>query len=208
MGVCKCPVISSGFIFRWVSAKVDRTDVGVEEVRAIRGHPSSLKAKHPTGARQPEGIRGSPQTPINPCAIRGHPRVRRHPQSRPSPESLGIRVEKLRTPLFFAEGIRGSGKSATPRPGNGEASCATTYRTLGLQRPENTEGPRPRYPGIFPFPPPGSPNHGGRSPVEVPHRERVPERGVAEARRRRGVRPFSARSPGLMLFMGVRRSHR
>ena len=57
MGVRKCPVISPGFVFQWVSAKADRADIGVEEVRAIRGHPSSLKAKHPAGARQPEGIR-------------------------------------------------------------------------------------------------------------------------------------------------------
>ena len=134
---------------------------------------------------------GNPQTPTIP-AVLGRPR---NPRGKTADTHVSRRKK--------------SAAAANPQPpadGNGEASCATAYRTLGLQRRESAEGPRPRCPSFFRSP---RLSEAWREIIGGgAHREWVPDRGVAEARRRRGVRPFSARSPGLMLFMGVRRSHR
>jgi len=157
-----CPQMPHHFLWLCLSMGVrkgrsDRT--GVEEVRAVRGHPSSPKAKRPAGARQPEGIRGhpparNPRTPVNPCEIRGPPTVRRHPQSWPSPGKP--RNPRGKTADTHVSRRKKSAAAANPQPpadGNGEASCATAYRTLGLQRRESAEGPRPRCPSFFSFPP-------------------------------------------------------
>ena len=136
-----CPQMPHHFLWLCLSMGVrkgrsDRT--GVEEVRAVRGHPSSLKAKHPTGARQPDG---------NPQESADTHRQKSAEAANPQPPDPGT-GKPLAQRLTAPWGCSCLESAERPR-----RRCGRGLGGRGLQRPESAEGPRPRCPSFFSFPP-------------------------------------------------------